>query len=152
MEYRIAPKFLDDFNVGDKLITPARTITETDFVTFAGLTGDYNLVHTDEEYAKTTMFGTRICYGLLTISIAAGLVFRLGLLDYNSLALLGFEPKWMKPVVIGDTIHVVAEIADKRPTKNPERGILKIKHEIINQRNEVVAEAIQTFLYAARPQ
>lgn len=152
MEYKLVPKYWEEFNIGDKIITPGRTITEADVVHFAALSGDWNLIHTDQEYAKTTMFGKRIVYGLLTLSIATGLVFRLGLIDYNSLALLGLEPKWTLPVLIGDTIHCEAEIVHKRPTKKPDRGILTIKIIAYNQRNEVVMEAIQTFLYARKPQ
>ena len=151
MEFRMTPKYFEDFNIGDKIITPGRTITEHDFVTFASLTGDWNLIHTDEEYAKSTFFGKRIAFGLLTASIAAGLVFRLGLLDYNSLALLGTELKWSKPVFIGDTIHCVAEIVDKRPTKKPERGIIFFQNLVFNQNEEQVAEVNQTFMFACRP-
>ena len=151
MEYKLTPKYFEELNVGDKFITPSRTVTETDIVNFAGLSGDYNLIHTDEEYAKSMGFERRVAYGLLTIAIAHGLLFRLGLLDVNSLAFLGLETKFTHWVLPGDTISCLVEVINKRQTKKPDRGILTLKIQVFNQRQELVAEATQTSMYACIP-
>lgn len=151
MEYRLTPKYLEELNIGDRIITPARTITEADVVNYASLSGDWNPMHTDEEFARKTIFGKRVNYGMLTMVIAAGLVFRLGILDYHALALLGLDIKWTLPVFIDDTIHCTAEIVENRPTRKPDRGILSLKITVFNQSQEPVAEAVQTFMYARKP-
>ena len=152
MEYRLIPRYFEELDIGDRIITPSRTVTEADVVNYASLSGDWNLMHTDEEFARKTIFGKRINYGMLTMVIAAGLVFRLGIIDYNALALLGLDIKWTLPVFIGDTIHCTAEVTEKRPTRKPDRGILSLKILVFNQSQEQVAEAVQTFMYARKPQ
>lgn len=151
MEYKHACKYFEEFSVGDKFVTPARTITEADIVSYSGLSGDYNLIHTDEEFAKTTIFGTRIAHGPLVIAIAAGLLFRLGLLDGTSMALLGLNIKFVKPVLPGDTIKCVVEVIGKRETKKADRGILTLKLQILNQRQETVIEAEHTTMQTRKP-
>ena len=141
MEYKHAGKYFEEFSVGDKYVTPARTVTEADIVSYSGLSGDYNLVHTDEEFAKNTLFGTRIAHGPLTMTIAAGLLFRLGLLDGTSMALLGLNIKFVNPVLPGDTIKCIAEVIGKRETRKADRGVLNLKLQILNQRQETVIEA-----------
>ncbi len=151
MDYQIAPRFFEDWNIGDRIITPTRTITETDVVTYAGLSGDYHLPHTDAEYAKKSVFGQRIVQGLLTIAIASGLIYRTGLIESNSIAILDYHPKWTTPVFIGDTVHCIAEIIDKKSTSKPDRGVLQIKNQVFNQHDLMVAENLVTYLYACRP-
>ena len=70
--------FFEDYQVGELLVSPGRTITETDIILFAGLTGDWHPIHTNVEYAKKTMFGERIAHGMLGLSVGSALIFRLG--------------------------------------------------------------------------
>ncbi|MEK4426119.1 MaoC/PaaZ C-terminal domain-containing protein [Solibacillus sp. FSL K6-1523] len=132
--------FFEDFEVGSVLETPARTITESDVLAFAGLSGDYNALHTDIETCKNTKFGQRIAHGLLGISIATGLTSRLGIFEGSAVALLGINNwKFLNPIFFGDTIHVRLTITDKRLSKsNPDTGVLSRSYEIVNQRGEVV--------------
>ena len=129
-------RYFDDFSVGDSWASPRRTITETDIVLFAGFTGDYNPVHTDEEFAKTTPFGERILHGAAVYAIATGLETRLGLKEGTAIAFLGMTWDLIAPVKIGDTIHVFQRVEALRPTKNPERGIVTFWVEVRNQRGE----------------
>ena len=109
---------------------------------FAGLTGDLNELHTSEAYAAQTNFGTRIAHGMLTLSIANGLYTRCDLFISSSV-FLGIDSwKAVKPVFIGDTIHLDISIADKRLTKDGRRAILGMRYEVKNQRNELVAEGL----------
>lgn len=132
--------FFDEFEVGQSWLSPRRTITEADIVMFAGLTGDFNPVHTDEEFAKRTPFGTRILHGPAVFAIATGLEFRLGLKEGTAIAFLGMTWDLKAPVKIGDTIHVFQRVDSVRPTKNPTRGIVNFWVEVRNQRDEVCQE------------
>lgn len=141
--------YFDDFKVGQEFITPGRTITEADVVQFAGLTGDYNPIHTDNEFCKTSMFGQRVAHGLLVMSIARGLYFRLGNDSPHALAFLDMEEwRFTKPVFFGDTIHVKVKIVELRESKKiTDRGIVVEEHEVINQRDEVVQLGQAKVLY-----
>lgn len=131
--------FFDDFTVGDEFVTPRRTITEADVVNFAGVSGDHNSLHTDRLFGKETPFGEPVAHGLLIISVATGLVARLGIFDGTALAMMGIDDwRFLKPVLFGDTVHVKMTIAEKRATSRPDRGVLRRKFEIVNQRGELL--------------
>jgi acyl dehydratase len=134
--------YLDDLRSGQVFETPARTITETDVVAFAGLSGDFNPIHTDVEYAAGTAYGQRVVYGLLTLSIATGLLDRSRIFSGSAVAMLGISDwTFHKPVFIGDTVHVRLTIESVRPTRsNPHRGVVKRLFQVINQRDEIVQE------------
>ena len=146
-------KYLDQLKVDDAFITPSRTITETDVVMFAGMTGDYNELHTSEEYMKNSQFGKRLVHGLLALSISHGLIFRLGILEGTAIALLGVDSWQFKaPVFFGDTIHVKVKIAEARASKTkPDRGVVKFYFEIVNQDGIVVQCGYKTLMMKRKP-
>jgi acyl dehydratase len=144
--------YWEEWEIGAVFESPARTVTEADMVIYAGLSGDYNPLHVNEEYCKTTPFGTRIVHGPLVYAIAAGLIFQLHLYDDTLIAFLGFDSlKFTKPVKPGDTIHAVIKVLEKRETSNLARGVMKRELKVLNQRGEVVQEALQAFLLKRRP-
>ena len=143
-------RYYEDLQAGDEFLTPARTITEADVVIYAGFSGDYNPIHTDEEFAKTTIFGRRILHGPAVFCIATGLVSRLGLVDGTAIAFLGMTWDLKGPVFIGDTIHVRDRVAEKRLTRKPGRGIVTFAVEILNQRGEVVQSGQWKIMLATR--
>lgn len=143
-------KFYEDLNIGDEWVTPARTLTETDLMTYCYLTGDYNPVHTDEEYMKTTQFGERIFHGMCTAAMTSGLVQRLGILEGTVVALLEVNWRFKSPVKIGDTIKVIVRIGDKRETRRPDAGFLVTQRKVVNQRGEVVVEGETKMLIRRR--
>ena len=144
--------YWEDWKIGAEFKTPARTVTEADIAIYAGLSGDYNPLHVDEEYCKQTPFGGRIAHGPLVYAIAAGLLFQLHLYDDTLIAFLGFENlKFTKPVKAGDTIHARIKVLEKRETSNHERGVMKRELKVLNQRGEVVQEAVQNFLLKRKP-
>jgi acyl dehydratase len=144
--------YWEEWEIGAEFESPARTVTEADIVMFAGLSGDYNPLHVNEEYAKTTIFGTRIAHGPLVYAITAGLLFQLHLYDDTLIAFLGFENlKFTGPVKAGDTIHAKIKVLEKRETSRPDRGVMKRELRVLNQRGEVVQEAIQNFLLKRKP-
>jgi acyl dehydratase len=139
-------RFYEDFRVGEKFTTPARTITEADVSLFAGLSGDYNPVHTDAEYAKTTAFGQRVAHGPLGIALVSGLLSRLGIFDGTAAASLGIDWKFRGPILIGDTLHVEMSVNSMRETRDPSRGIIVRDVQLVNQKGEVVQEGTSTLM------
>lgn len=145
--------YYEDFEVGTVYTTQSRTVTETEIVIYSGLSGDFNPLHTDEEYSKTTPYGTRIAHGPLVLAIAMGLLNRLGLTDGTSLGFLGInEWKFTGPVKAGDTVTVRVTIADKRMASRGARGILTRHIEVVNQRNEVVQRGSMASMVEAKPE
>ncbi len=129
--------FYEEFNIGMKFESPTKTITETDIVMFAALSGDWNPIHIDAEYAKQTRFGQRIAHGLLTLSIASGLLTKLRLTEKTIVAFYGIDRlRFINPVFIGDTIKVVAEVTNKEEKKD--YGIVTFDVKVYNQKGEVV--------------
>lgn len=134
--------YFEDFEVGKVFETPGRTITESDVMLFAGLSGDYNILHTNEEFAKSTRFGQRVAHGMLGVSVITGLMGRTGIFEGSAVALLGINNwKFLKPIFIGDTVYVRFKITDKRlSSSNPEVGIVNRFYELINQQGEIVQQ------------
>ena len=133
--------YFEDVQVGMSFESPARTITEADLVNFSGVSGDFNPLHTDEEFAKTTPYGRRIAHGALILSIVTGLRQRMGLFDGTLLGFLEIRSwKFLKPVFIGDTIRAITQIQELRETSKPDRGVMVQRVQVVNQRGEVVQE------------
>ena len=141
-------RFFEEILVGEEYVSPGRTVTEADIVLFAGLSGDYNVLHTDAEFMKSSIFGERIAHGLLGLSIQAGLLSR-GMRAYATLAFLGLRWKFKGPIRIGDTIKVKAKVIAKRETSKPGQGIVILERQVLNQMGEVVQEG-ETDLMVAR--
>ena len=144
--------YFEEFNVGDVFTTPSRTVTETDVVNFAGVSGDFNQIHMDHAFCKSeTPFGRPLAHGLLVLSMATGLLYRLGVFDGTAIAMLGLDEwRFLKPVFFGDTIHVRMTILEKRQTSQPGRGVIKRKFEIVNDRSEIVQEGAITVMCKCR--
>jgi len=139
--------FFEDLEVGQEFTSAARTITETDVVMFAALTGDYNSLHTDVEYVKTTQFGQRLAHGLLGLSIVSGLMMRAQIFEGTIIAFLSVDNwRFTGPIFIGDTVHFKMKIAQKKETSKADRGILVREVSLINQRGEVVQQGQQTVM------
>ena len=143
--------YWEDFEVGQSFESSARTITESDIVTFASFTGDWNPLHTDAEFAKTTRFGQRIAHGMIGPVISAGLGVLENVMHDTVIGLLSMEWKFLKPIFIGDTIHQRRVVDFKRESRKPERGIIRFKLEMINQRDEVVQEGTRTLMVRRKP-
>jgi len=146
--------YLEDFEIGEKAVSPGRTVTEADVVMFASLSGDWNELHTNAEYMKNSPFGQRIAHGMLTLSIASALIMRTsGRPPVEVLAFLGMDKvRFVAPVFIGDTIRVESEVIEARPSKSmPGAGILKSKNTVKNQRDEDVATWETAVMVSMRP-
>jgi 3-hydroxybutyryl-CoA dehydratase len=144
-------RYFEEFEVGDVVETAARTVTETDIVLFAGLSGDYNQLHTDAEFAKGTRFGERVAHGLLGLSIASGLAWRLGFIEGTVEAFTGLEWKFRGPIVIGDTIRVRLEPKTKKEMPRLGGGFVTLDVAVLNQRDETVQKGTWTALIKSAP-
>lgn len=148
---RARGRYYEEFESGETMESPGRTITETDVVLFAGLSGDYNQLHTDAEFARGTLFGERIAHGLLGLSIASGLGSRLGFLEGTALAFRGLEWKFSAPIKIGDTIRARFEVMEKKPMPRLGGGLISFKVTILNQRDETVQVGTWEIIVKSQP-
>lgn len=145
--------YFEEFEEGQKVVSVGRTITEHDLVSFAGLSGDYNQIHTDAEFSRTTPFGQRVAHGLLGLSIASGLAMRTGVLEGTVIAFREIESwKFIKPVFIGDTIFVEMCITEKKALPRIGGGSLALNIEVKNQAGTVAMKGIWTVLVASKPE
>jgi acyl dehydratase len=146
-------KYFDDFAVGDVYTTGKRTITTTDIVNFACLSGDFNEVHTNWEYAASSPFGEPIAHGPLVYSIAAGLAYASGLNEGTLIALLSIDDwKVLLPVKNGDTIRLEQEVTALRRASKGDKGVVTFDRRVRNQRDEVVHQMTSKYLFRARPE
>jgi acyl dehydratase len=146
--------YFEDIEVGAVYRTSARTITESDIVSFAGLSGDYHPLHVDELYARESPFGARIAHGLLVLSISSGLSCGLEMarrLQPSLLGMMEVSARFLGPVRIGDTICVEHEVRQKRLTSAGDRGIFVDARQTLNQRGEPVIESEWVAMVALRP-
>src|SRR5215510_146145 len=144
-------KYFDDFEVGEESMTAGRTVTETDIVNFAGITGDWNEIHTNKELAERGPFKQRIAHGALVFSIATGLSVRLGQTADSVIAFYGLDRlRFVKPTLIGDTIHVRQKVESKNE-RDQKSGIVTLLNEVINQNEKVVVSYTAKVLLKRRP-
>jgi 3-hydroxybutyryl-CoA dehydratase len=130
--------YFEDFESEGDATSPGRTLTEADVMAFAGLTGDFMELHTNEEYAKTTSYGRRLVHGALVFSVSVGLGTRMNLLDNTLLAFAGVDKlRFVSPVFIGDTIHLVKRVVERKAL-GPSRGTIVFESRVLNQRGELV--------------
>jgi acyl dehydratase len=133
--------YFADFAVGQSYTTTARTITEADIVQFAGLSGDFNQIHTDAAYAAASFFGQRIAHGLLALAIASGLFVQTGIMEATVLAFREIlEWSFSLPVFIGDTIHCDIEVVETRAIPRLNAGAVIMRVTVLNQRGETVQQ------------
>lgn len=130
----------DEFELGAKYISQGRTVTEADVVAFAGLSGDFNPLHIDAEFGKTTPFGQRIAHGMLVVAIATGMAQWTGVFEGTTIALIEQVIRYKGAVKFGDTIHLELEALEKKETSKPDRGVVRFAARVRNQQGEVVVD------------
>lgn len=134
-------KTFEELEVGQEFLTGARTITETDVVNFAGISGDYHPEHMNEEFAKKGALGGRIAHGVLILAVATGQMNQTGMLEGTNIAVMETKVRFLLPVRFGDTIRTVARVLSKRETKKPDRGVVTLQATVLNQTDLTVLEA-----------
>lgn len=144
-------RYFEDFEIGQEFVTPARTITQTDIVNFACLSGDFNEVHTNFEYCKNTPFGEPIAHGPLIYAIMGGLQYASGINDGTLLALLQIDEwRMLQPIKHGDTIRLVQRVIDKKETSKPDRGVITFERRCVKQDGVIVQRMTTKILYRRR--
>lgn len=142
--------YFEDIEIDKEIYTARRTILDCDVINFAGLSGDYNPLHIDDEYAKTNIFGKRIAHGALGIAIMTGQVNQLGIFEGTTIALLEITNKFKNPIMIGSTVHTLIIPRKKIPTKNPSRGIVEYDVLLVSNEGKVLIEANWVLMMARR--
>lgn len=136
----------DEFEIGKHFISQSRTVTEADVVAFAGLSGDYNPLHTDAEFGKQTPFGERIAHGMLIAAMSTGMANWTGVFEGTTLALMEQVIRYKGAARFGDTVHLELEVLEKKPTSKPDRGVVRFATRVRNQREEVIVDGEWTLL------
>ena len=150
MTYQPRGLYYEDMEPGFKVETAGRTISEADIMTFAGISGDWNAIHVDAEYAKTSAFGERVAHGLLGLSIASGLAMQMGFLDRTVEAFTSLEWKFRAPIKIGDTIHAVAEVTQKKAV-GASGGFVTFNVVVKNQNDQTTQRGTWTIMVKSKP-
>lgn len=143
--------YFEEFEVGDKATSPTRTITEADIVMFAGLSGDFNEIHTSETFSQGNAFGRRIAHGILGLSIASGLAFQMGFLLGTVEVFRGIEWEFTAPIYIGDTIRMEAEVTETKAFPRLGNGKVTFKVQVKKQDDTVVQRGTWTLLVKGKP-
>lgn len=145
-------QYFEEFEVGQKIITVGRTVAESDIFNFAGFSGDYNQIHTDAEFARSTPFGQRVAHGLLGLSIASGLAMRTGVLEGTVIAFREINNwKFIAPVFIGDTLHVEMEVIETKALPRIGGGSVVITLDVKKQSGETTMKGSWTVLVMSKP-
>jgi len=144
--------YLEDFTVGQTYRSVGRTVTEADIMSFAGVSGDFNQLHINEQWVtENTPFTGRIAHGLLVLAISSGLATP-GMDDVETIAYLEATRKFTGPTYPGDTIHTVTKVVETRPSRSrPGMGVLITTVDVVNQRDEVVQSGTDAVMITCRP-
>jgi len=138
MSNTVRGMFFEEFEIGQEITTPARTITETDVVNFAGISGDFNALHTDDVFAASTPYERRIAHGMLILAVATGLAARHGFIEGTTLAFREVSWKFSAPVFIGDTLHMTAKVKELKPMPKLDGGLVILNATMVNQAGKAV--------------
>jgi len=133
-----SPRCFEDVRIGESWRSPARTITETDVVNFAGLTGDFNPLHVDHKFARSTPFGKPIAHGLLGLSLVAGLGSNSPFMHTTAFVRI-LEWKFLQPIYVGDTLHVLTQVLDKQ-SKSRRHGLIMWRRQLVNEESGQVVQ------------
>lgn len=153
MRYKIEGRYFEDWKVGDEFETSRRTITEADTVFFVGLSGNYNPLYTNEEFAKRTVFGTRVVPEILVYSISSGLMNTTTYFDGIIVSQKNHKNVvFEKDVYPEDTIYAKARVLERNHTDKPDTGEILFEVEIINQKGEVCIKGNRTYSIKKRKQ
>ena len=143
-------KYFEDFVLGETFSIPPKTLSDSHFRAFAKMTGDAHPIHYDDEYAKKTRFGKRVTHGLLlTAMTAMGASTLSPLVEDSMVAFIEQSSRFLKPVLIGDTIAPELEVSELIP--KTETGIVRLSSRVKNQRGEIVLEGMHAYLIKKRP-
>lgn len=144
--------YFEEFEVGQRMSTVGRTITEADIVNFAGVSGDFNSIHTDIAYSEASFFEQRVAHGLLVLAVASGLAMRSGLMEGTVIAWRDIHDwRFSQPVFIGDTVRVELEVVETKPMPRLGGGQVNLRVKILNQEDKITMKGIWGMLVMNTP-
>ncbi|MCH7662633.1 MAG: dehydratase [Chloroflexi bacterium] len=150
---KVRGMYFEEFEIGQQIVSVGRTVTESDIVNFAGLSADFNEIHTNAVYSEETPFGQRVAHGILGLSIASGLAWQTGVLEGTIIAFREIDSwRFSKPVFIGDTLRVVMEIKATKAIPRAGGGTVVIQLDVQNQNGETVMKGNWTVLMSSKPE
>ena len=143
--------YLEDFELGKTYTSLARTVTETDVVNFAGLSGDFNPLYMDDEYGRNvSIFKKRIAHGMIGPVFMTGMSNQTGMFEGTTIAFLDLTIKYPAPLEIGATVHLEMTPTEIRHSSKPKKGILKMDANLVDQNGKVITECKWTLMMMAR--
>lgn len=146
----MTPWYFEDFTPGAVIPTVRRTVTEADVMAFAGISGDFNVLHTDRVFAADTQFGQPIAHGLLGLAIVSGLMHQTGIINGTIIGFLGLTWRFTAPVKFGDTIAAEMRVRAVKETSKPDRGVVTLAFSVTNQRDERAQDGEFTLMMKRR--
>ncbi len=150
MAYEMQGWAFEDWEIGKELWTASRTVTEADIAAFAGVSGDFNPLHTNEVFAAATPMKTRIAHGMLGVAIATGLANQTRTMEGTTIALMSQTLNYKAPIFPGDTVTLCLTVTDRKMSSKGGRGVVTFKMELFNQRDEVVTDGQWILMMKAR--
>jgi len=148
----ILGKYFEDFEEGLELSSMGRTMTEADIVNFSGFSGDFNPLHTDAQYSSKGMFGERIAHGMCGFSMAIGLIVRLNIFEGTIVAFYGIDEwRFRAPIKIGDTLHSVGKVVEKKESKKEDQGMVTFMVDVLSQKGTSVMGGQVKVIVKKRP-
>jgi acyl dehydratase len=143
--------YFEEFQSGQRINTSGRTITESDIVNFAGISGDFNQMHVDADYSKNSAFGQRVAHGLLVLSVVSGLAVQTGIMEGTVIAFREVSDwKFVKPVFIGDTVKAELEVKEVKNIRRIGGGSVTIEVDVKNQHEDIVMKGTWVVLIKTR--
>lgn len=144
--------YYEDLEIPSKFVSTGRTVTDADATMFCMISGDWNPLHCDDEYAKTTRFGRRVVGGIFGITLLTGMFTRWGVFELSAVAMLSID-RWefKAPIFIGDTLHAEMTLTNKRLTSKGDFGIVDRDFSLVNQDGVVVQRGTSPMMIALRP-
>lgn len=150
MNYEPKGLYLEEFEIGKVYVSQGRTITDADVATFAGVSGDFNVLHTNDEYAKKGPFKERVAHGMLGASIMTGLSNMIGIFDGTTVAFLELTIRYKNPLRIGDTVHLELEPVEVKRSSKPGRGVVNFEARLVNQDGLLITESPWAIMMKAK--
>ena len=140
MTYEMQGWYFEQWEEGYELWTASRTVTEGDISTFAGVSGDFNPLHTNEVFAAATPMKGRIAHGMLGVAIATGLANQTRTMEGTTIALMSQTLNYKAPIYPGDTVTLRLTVVGKKESSKGGRGVVRLKMDLFNQRDQVVTD------------
>lgn len=143
--------YFEDFEVGQVFESTARTVTETDLTMFSMLSGDWNPIHADAEFAAQSRYGQRVVHGTLGIAMATGMMHQLGIFERTVVAMMSLGNwRFVAPMLVGQTLHLRLGILEKEAGTSRRVGRINRSLQLLDQHGALVQDGVSDVLVLKR--